>query len=57
MVDTNIFMKFSPFKAIAELIGLLLGLTILFATICFSAGFMFWLGAMLALKALGTNLF
>lgn len=46
-----------PFKAIAELIGVGLGALIIFAAVCFSAGFMFWLGGMLAVKALGANVF
>lgn len=46
-----------PFKAIAELIGLILGVLILFAAICFSSGFMFWIGGMLALKCFSVNIF
>ncbi len=58
MIEFNNILKgMRPFKAIAELIGVALGALILFAAICFSAGFMFWLGGMLAVKALGADIF
>lgn len=41
-------------KPIAELAGVILGVATLFAAIMFSGGFMFGLGWLLALKALGT---